>query len=118
NTEVAIPFLISSKNYGILWDNYSLTKAGDVRMLHPLADLQLFSKKGEEGWLTASYSNNKSKPEEVVVERAESVINMEFLGDSKIVLPASFTAATGSVIWEGSIASNFSGLHKLRFTFG
>jgi alpha-D-xyloside xylohydrolase len=118
NTEVAIPFLISSKNYGILWDNYSLTRAGDVRSLNPLSSLQLFSKKGEPGWLTASYRNNKSKPEDIVTERAESVINMEFLGDSKLVLPALFTAATGSVTWEGSIASNFSGLHKLRFTFG
>ena len=26
NTEVGIPFLISNKNYGILWDNYSLTQ--------------------------------------------------------------------------------------------
>ncbi|HET7898812.1 MAG TPA: hypothetical protein VFL47_14105, partial [Flavisolibacter sp.] len=30
NTEVAIPFLVSAKNYGILWDNYSLTTAGDI----------------------------------------------------------------------------------------
>jgi len=36
NTEVAIPFLISAKNYGILWDNYSLTTVGDIRPL-PLA---------------------------------------------------------------------------------
>ena len=38
NTEVAIPFLVSAKNYGILWDNYSLTRVGDVRPLHPLSD--------------------------------------------------------------------------------
>ena len=43
--KLPFPFLISSKNYGILWDNYSLTKAGDVRPLHPLSSLQLFSKK-------------------------------------------------------------------------
>ncbi|MGZ3923808.1 MAG: alpha-xylosidase, partial [Flavisolibacter sp.] len=78
NTEIAIPFLISPKNYGILWDNYSLTKVGDVRPLHPLSSLQLFSKKGEEGWLTASYSNDKAKPETVVLERPETAINMEF----------------------------------------
>ena len=44
NTEVAIPFLVSSKNYGILWDNYSLTRVGDVRPLHPISSLQIFSK--------------------------------------------------------------------------
>lgn len=118
NTEVAIPFLISSKNYGILWDNYSLTRAGDVRPLHQISSLQLYSKNGDQGWLTASYRNNKNKPEEVVLERAESEINMEFLNDSKIVLPAAFTPASGKVTWEGSIASNFTGLHKLKFVFG
>ena len=118
NTEVAIPFLISNKNYGILWDNYSLTRAGDVRPLHSLGDLQLFSNKGVAGWLTASYANDKHKPQEIIAERAEAVINMEFMGDSKNQLPAEFTPATGVVTWEGSLASNLSGLHQFRFTFG
>jgi alpha-D-xyloside xylohydrolase len=30
NTEVFIPFLVSSKGYGILWDNTSLTRFGDL----------------------------------------------------------------------------------------
>lgn len=118
NTEVAVPFLISNKNYGILWDNYSLTRAGDVRPLHPLADLQLLSKKGIAGWLTASYANDKRKPQEIITERAEAAINMEFLGDSKNQLPGEFTPATGVVTWEGSLASYLSGLHQFRFTFG
>ncbi len=58
------------------------------------------------------------KPEDIVLERAESDINMEFLNDSKIVLPPAFTPATGSVTWEGSVASAISGLHKFRFIFG
>ena len=118
NTEVAIPFLISSKNYGILWDNYSLTKAGDVRPLHPLSSLQLFSKKNEPGWLTASYANDKRNAQNIITERAETSINMEFLGESKIQLPKEFNPATGIVTWEGSLASHFSGLHQFRFTFG
>ena len=118
NTEVAIPFLVSAKNYGILWDNYSLTKAGDVRPLHILSSLQLFSKNGEPGWLTASYANDKGNPGKISIERAEDCINMEFLGDSKIKLPAAFTPATGVVSWEGSVASYFSGLHQFHFTFG
>ncbi|AEV98724.1 alpha-xylosidase [Niastella koreensis] len=118
NTEVAIPFLISRKNYGILWDNYSLTTAGDTRPLHPLASLQLFSKQGEAGWLTASYSNDKRHPQQVNLERAETSIDMPFLGDSKIQLPAGFTPATGVVSWEGSVASYLTGLHQFRFTVG
>ncbi|MEQ1798991.1 MAG: PA14 domain-containing protein, partial [Lacibacter sp.] len=118
NTEVAIPFLISSKNYGILWDNYSLTKAGDVRQLHQLSSLQLFSKKNEPGWLTAFYANDKRNPQNLITERAETRINMEFLGESKIQLPEEFNAATGVVTWEGSLASHLSGLHQFRFIFG
>jgi alpha-D-xyloside xylohydrolase len=118
NTEVAIPFLISTKNYGILWDNYSLTKAGDVRPLHPLSALKLYAKNGQEGWLTAAYSNDKTKPADVKIERAEADISMEFLGESQAKLPAEFTPANGVVNWEGSIGSELSGLHQLRFTFG
>jgi len=117
NTEVAIPFLISCKNYGVLWDNYSLTKAGDVRSLHSLSSLQLFSKNGEQGWLTTSYCNDKTKSQ-VVIERAESEINMEYAGDSRRMLPKEFNPASGKVIWEGNIASYFSGLHQFKFTFG
>ena len=90
NTEVAIPFLVSNKNYGILWDNYSLTKVGDTRPLHPLSSFQLFSKNGEAGWLTASYANDKQKPRDIITERAETSIDMEFLGESKIKLPQEF----------------------------
>lgn len=118
NTEVAIPFLLSSKNYGILWDNYSLTRAGDVRPMHPLSSFQLFSKKGEAGWLTASYSNDKTRPDDVVIEKAENNINMEFIGDSKKTLPAGFAPDKGVVTWEGSIASDLSGMHQIRFTLG
>jgi alpha-D-xyloside xylohydrolase len=118
NTEVAIPFLISNNNYGILWDNYSITKVGDVRPLLPLSTFQLFSKTGEEGWLTASYSNNKSIPGDIVIERPESDINMEFLGDSKIQLPKEFMPETGMVTWEGSLSSYMTGVHRLQFIFG
>lgn len=118
NTEVAIPFLVSNNNYGILWDNYSLTKAGDVRPFHPLSSLQLFSKNNEAGWLTASYSNDKNQPSYVFTERSESDINMGFLGDSKKVFPQGFTAEKGMVTWQGSIASYLEGLHQLHFILG
>ena len=31
NTKVSVPFVISNKNYGILWDSYSLCRFGDPR---------------------------------------------------------------------------------------
>jgi alpha-D-xyloside xylohydrolase len=118
NTEVAIPFLVSVRNYGLLWDNYSLTKVGDIRPFRPLSALQLFAKKGEEGWLTATYSNDHTKAGQVLLERAESSLDMEFLNDSRMTLPPDFTPAEGVVNWEGEIASDFTGLHKFRLVFG
>src|SRR5690606_2572918 len=54
NTEVAVPFLISKNNYGILWDNYSVTQFGDTRPYQPLSALKLFSKDDKQGWLSAN----------------------------------------------------------------
>jgi alpha-D-xyloside xylohydrolase len=117
NTEVAVPFLVSKKNYGILWDNYSLTKFGDVRNYQPLSALKIFSKEGNQGWLTASYANDAKNPSKLVVQRPESTINYEFLGDSRLFLPREFKPQTGVTTWEGSIASDLNGIHKFRFTY-
>ncbi|MES2881940.1 MAG: TIM-barrel domain-containing protein, partial [Bacteroidota bacterium] len=112
NTEVAVPFLISHKNYGLLWDNYSLTKVGDTREYLPLSVLKLYSKDGNYGWLTASYNNDKNKPDEVAFTKAESKIDYPWLDDSKKNLPQEFNPAKGCITWEGSVASDFDGLHK------
>ncbi|HYG52102.1 MAG TPA: PA14 domain-containing protein, partial [Flavobacteriales bacterium] len=117
NTEVAVPFLVSKKNYGVLWDNYSITQVGDVRPYQSLNALKIFSKTGEQGWLTASYSNDKRNPSNVVVQRAESSINYEFLNDSKLFLPKEFKPENGLATWEGSIASALNGVHRFRFTY-
>jgi alpha-D-xyloside xylohydrolase len=117
NTEVAVPFLVSKKNYGILWDNYSLTQFGDVRPYQSLSALKLFSKDGEQGWLTASYSEDKNDPSKIVVKRAESSIELDYINESKLFLPKQFNPAKGVAIWEGSIASDMDGVHKFRFRY-
>lgn len=117
NTEVAVPFLVSTKNYGLLWDNYSVSWVGDLREYQPISSLKLFSGNNQQGWLTASYCNDKNDPSKVDFTKAESVINYEFLGDSK-QLPAEFNISKGLLRWEGSIESPFTGTHKFRFTYG
>lgn len=118
NTEVAVPFMVSTKGYGILWDNYALTTFGDTRPFRELNALGLYSKKGEKGWLTATYSNDKTKPADAVLERAETRLDLEFLGQSKLALPAEFKPEGGVVTYEGKLASGFDGLHQFRFTYG
>ncbi|MBS1933096.1 MAG: DUF4968 domain-containing protein [Bacteroidetes bacterium] len=117
NTEVAVPFIISNKEYGILWDNYSLTKVGDTRDYQPLSALKLFSKYNQQGWLTASYYNNKNDLHKADFEKAESSINYEYLNATRLHLPKEFNIVDGKIIWEGSVASDFDGDHKFRMTY-
>jgi alpha-D-xyloside xylohydrolase len=109
--------LISSKNYGILWDNYSLSTVGDIRPFEQLSSLKLFSINNEQGWLTASYFNDRSDTTKASFTKAESTINYPYLGDTKLFLPADFKIDKGMIRWQGSFASSFTGVHKFRFTY-
>ncbi len=117
NTEVAVPFLVSNKNYGLLWDNYSLTKVGDTRDFQSLSSLKLYDKNNNQGWLTATYSNDRNKPETTAIVKAESDINYAYVNDSKLHLPKEFNVEKGVINWEGSIASGVAGMHKIRLTY-
>ena len=116
NTEVAIPFLISNKNYGILWDNYSITQFGDGRQYEPLSALQLFDSDGKANGLTANYVS-KNNPGEIMATRKESAIDYDFIPQLKN-LPAAFSPADGMVSWDGFIQSPFSGFHKFAVKYG
>ncbi|MBL7707900.1 MAG: DUF5110 domain-containing protein [Chitinophagaceae bacterium] len=118
NTEIAVPFLVSVKNYGILWDNYSYSKVGDVRAFQPLSALQLYDKQGNSGWLTASYANDKNRPEQLLFEKAESEIWYPFMNDTKQKLPKEFTIEKGSITWQGSIAGDEAGIYQFKFSYG
>jgi alpha-D-xyloside xylohydrolase len=109
NTDVAVPFLVSSRNYGLLWDNYSITKVGDTRDYEPLSALKLYSRDGQQGWLTATYVR-KDRPAEIVAQRPESVLSYEYLEDQKN-FPAGLKLGQTLASWEGSIESGTSGLH-------
>jgi alpha-D-xyloside xylohydrolase len=110
NTEVAVPFMVSSKNYGILWDNYSLTKFGDTRDYQSISGLKLFAADGSEGWLTATYAK-KTDSTNIFVQRPESNIDYSFLEDMKN-FPKGYKLGEGKVSWTGSIASAYTGSHQ------
>ncbi|MEO5889545.1 MAG: TIM-barrel domain-containing protein [Ferruginibacter sp.] len=109
NSVVAVPFLVSSKNYGILWDNYSITKVIDSRDYDLLSTMKLFSADGSQGWLTATYYS-KTKPGEITTTRAESEIAYDDIPALKN-LPEGIQLKDVTVKWEGSVASDFTGMH-------
>ena len=107
NTKVSVPFVLSSKNYGILWDNYSLTKFGDSRDYLDLDQFKLYDKTGKEGGLTATYMVN-ADPNKVFVERAESQIDYENLETVK-KFPQDFPFFNSRITWEGDIEAKETG---------
>jgi alpha-D-xyloside xylohydrolase len=46
NTKVSVPFIVSNRNYGILWDNYSMTKFGDPRDYSQMDLFRLYDDSG------------------------------------------------------------------------
>jgi alpha-D-xyloside xylohydrolase len=78
NTKVSVPFIVSNKNYGLLWDNYSMTWFGDPREYSNLDLFGLFDANGEEGGLTATYFD-KSDSGKIYLQRKESSIDYYFI---------------------------------------
>lgn len=116
NTKVSVPFVISNKNYGILWDNYSLSRFGDPR---PYANLDeictVFDKNGEKGGLTAIYMVNKD-PKNIFVERQEANVDYENIQTIKN-FPKDFPFNNAAISWEGQIQPKESGLFRFNLYY-
>lgn len=108
-----IPFLLSSKNYGILWDNYSRTKFGDIRDYQSLPEVfKLYDKNGNQGGLTAEYFTEENF-QNLFYSQTESKIEHEFL-DKNDPFPQGFNEHVKSVRWSGEIECIKEGINKLR----
>lgn len=114
NTQAVIPFVISTRNYGILWDNNSRSKFGDIRDYENISSLRLYNSQGAEGGFTAIYSD-RNESDRIYITREEKEIDYQFIPDLK-KFPEGFDLQKGHVTWEGSFASEVTGLHKFVFT--
>ena len=62
NTKVSIPFVLSNKNYGILWDSYSYCRFGNPNdYLQLNRAFKLDDRRGKEGHLTGTYVDKNGK---------------------------------------------------------
>ncbi|MBQ0046937.1 MAG: DUF5110 domain-containing protein [Prevotellaceae bacterium] len=108
NTKVSIPFIVSSNNYGILLDSYSLCRFGNPNDYSQLQKVfKLVDKDGKEGALTGTYS---SPDEEQDLVRREDSIYFENLKSAKN-LPK-FNLNNAKVVYEGTIEPMVSGEYK------
>ena len=97
NTKVSIPFVVSTKKYGVLWDNYSLTRFGDPRPYSNINTLKLYDKEGKEGGLTATYIDDLNKGHEFLV-RTEETIDYENLTTIE-KFPEGFNFQHAKITW-------------------
>ncbi len=107
NTKVSIPFVVSSNGYGLLFDNYSLSRFGnpkDYSQLNKVFDLK--DKDGNAGALTGTYA----APDQETLIRREDSIYFENLKSAKN-LPA-FNLANAKVVYEGTITPHQSGEYR------
>lgn len=107
NTKVSVPFVLSSRNYGIMLDSYSLCRFGnpeDYQQLHRL--FRLYDKDGKEGALTGTYS----APGNETLVRREDSIYYENLKSAKN-LPQ-FPLEKATVVYEGEIVPMTTGEYR------
>ena len=75
NTKVSIPFVLSTKGYGILWDSYSYCRFGNPNdYLQLNRAFKLYDKNGKPGHLTGTYTDKDGQK----IVRGEDSIYFEF----------------------------------------
>ncbi|MDO4196365.1 MAG: glycoside hydrolase family 31 protein, partial [Prevotellaceae bacterium] len=107
NTKVSIPFVVSSKNYGVLLDSYSLCRFGNPNPYEQLQRLfKLTDKEGVEGALTGTYTS----PEAETLVRREDSLYFENLKSAKNLPQFPMNRAT--VVYEGTLEPLASGEYE------
>lgn len=125
NMDVAIPFVVSTRNYGILWDNNSITRFGNPKPYALVGEQLKVTGDGGQAGFTAHYFLGDRE----VVTRQEPAIDYQYIDDQSkwpAAAKADTTAATSGqntagnavgkqrVVWTGTIHPTATGRHKFR----
>lgn len=116
NTKVSVPFIVSNKGYGLLWDSYSLGRFGNPNDYKQLGEVfKLYDKEGKEGAVTGTYTPDKNRSAEVIVRREDSLYFEHLVRkklDRVVNLPQKFPYKGATVLYEGEIEPKISGEFK------
>ena len=108
NTKVSVPFMVSTRNYGLLWDNYSLSRYGDPRPYGQISQLNLYDDQGVQGSLTATYARTDGS---VMARRREQTIDYENLTTVRN-FPQGVNLSNATVTWTGWVEAPAEGLYR------
>src|SRR3546814_9010560 len=78
NMDIAIPFVVSTKGYGLLWDNDGISRFGNPRPYRPVGEDLTVTSGGKAGWKADYYLGGT-----LAVSRQEATINYKFIRDQK-----------------------------------
>ena len=111
NTKISLPFIVSNHNYGVLWDNYSLTRYGDSRDYAQLNEaFKVYDKNGQEGGLSSTWTPQASTKAKKLV-RIEPNLYFENLAANAERLPKDFPLMGSSVTFEGYLEPSETGVY-------
>ncbi len=105
NTEIVVPMLVSSKGYGIFWDNPSYTKFGNPRAYEAIPADHVFDSSGKAGGFTATPYADEAMTK-AGTPRVDAVIrngNPENRGQAKL------DKSEAAVVWEGDVLADVAG---------
>jgi alpha-D-xyloside xylohydrolase len=111
NGTIVIPFLVSSRGWGVLWDNTSFTRFGDLRELRPIPTELLYDTSGKKGGLTGAYYRG-AHFDHLVGERMDLTVDIELPKKDKnpnqLIFPG-LPPGPASVRWEGQLEPTVTG---------
>lgn len=121
NTKVSVPFVISNKNYGILWDSYSYSRWGNPDdYLQLNRAFKLYDKDGKEGQLTGTYVDKNGQKIvrgedsiyfEYAMPEASEICNQTDKGGIQN-LPKGFALNGSKVVYEGYVEAPTSSFYQ------
>jgi alpha-D-xyloside xylohydrolase len=115
NTKVSVPFVVSNKNYGLLWDSYSLSRFGDSREFKQLNKIfTLYDKGGQPGGLTGTYESQALDWPRLV--RREDSLHFENIKTVRN-LPENFPLKGADVTYEGAIEAPHDGTYQFNLYY-
>jgi alpha-D-xyloside xylohydrolase len=124
NMDIAVPFIVSTRNYGLLWDNDGITRFGNPKPYALVGEGIKVTSGGKPGFSAQYFLDGK-----LAVSQREATINYQYIRDQAkwpAAAKADTTAATGgqntagnavqkqTVVWTGTLHPDTTGTHKFQ----
>ncbi len=104
NGSIVVPFVVSTKGYGIFWDNTSYTRLGDLGAFQPIPPTALIDNAGAPGGLSTGNFANSDAP----LQNATSTPTIR--GGAR----GRGGAGGGGTRWEGKLAPTVTGDYQFQ----